>query len=1145
MKFYALEKPSRGGFRLFRKTLLVMKFTAVFLLVACMQVSAKTGAQTITLSCKNTSLETVFKEIKKQTGYDFFYENALFENKVKINVDLRNTPLEKALDICLKDQPVSWSVIGKIIVLKYKEKLAQLFVNPEGTPPQPVKVSGIVRNEKGEPVPSASIIVKGTSIGAKSNAAGEFSIFLPDGKTTLLITSVGYESSEVVASANERLEVALKTKTSAQEEVVVIGYGSQSKRNLASATSKVSADEFKSAVNNTVEQAIQGRATGITVHEVTGEPGAPSIIRVRGNNSLSGNNEPLYVVDGFPMPSYVEASTNAQGVSPQNGLYGINPADIESIEILKDASATAIYGSRGANGVVVITTKAGKRGEGKVELVNKTTFGHSARPLQMMSGRQFAEIYNEYSERAGYPKPFGNLDTINQNTNWFDAISRNSFRQDVSMNVSGGNLKTGYYLATNYLKDRGVIIGSDLNRGSLRANINSDVNNWYSIKSQFSYSHQKSNRGVSSNGAFPQGTGLLLAFQTPPLYHLADGDGSTNTPSVIPGNSPGYFANPLKGQTDRIDIQQNDYTILNLENIFSITSGLKLHVSLGGAQNLTRRHFFAPVTVSEGSQVNGASTNSSANTYSYNVVTYLNYLKNISGRHNVNLTLGTEYNNEQVELLSALTSGYDINTFGPYNLGSAATQQTFSYKQKRVIQSAFLRGNYTFADKYIVNASIRADQASPFAANKKTGYFPSVALGWNLNNENFMSGVKVITNAKIRTSYGVTGSQAIGPYNSLSTYTTGFYNGSLVVFPASIGNANLSWESTRQFDAGFDFNTLNNLLTISFDYYNKRTEGLLQPHQLPSQSGTSSILDNFGTVNNKGVEVSVQARAVQTRNFNYTTRINLSKNRNLLLDLGDVKSSQYQLLYGNLQSGVYSILTPGQELGQLYGYKISGLVQQKDFTGGKPTYTFPGNPAFQIPGAWKYEDTNNDGKITGDDRTVLGNVNPKFTYGWTNDFTFKHINLNLFFTGSVGNKILNMTRHYLGNGLIKQGTFLFNQTEDWYTHRWTPANQQDDVRYPGTQIAYFEAGGDITSAEVESGTYFRLKQVALSYDFPSYKVVKSPRLFLTGTNVFTVTKYSGFDPEVSSYGQVGLRQGVDWANYPTQRSYTIGFSCNF
>jgi TonB-linked SusC/RagA family outer membrane protein len=1027
------------------------------------------------------------------------------------------------------------------IILSILLCLISSFIFAQGK----ISIRGKVTSDNNLPLAGATVSTKNGKNATITDSLGQFTLQANKGDTAT-VSFIGYAPYQFVASAKV-VNVSLNTAGSkGLEDVLVIGYGSQSKRNLASSIVTVSATDFKDAVVITVDQALEGRAAGVQVVTSSGEPGAQAVVRIRGNNSLSGNNEPLYVIDGFPMPTYTEASTNFDGSYSLNGLYGINPNDIDNIEVLKDASATAIYGSRGANGVVLITTKAGRRGEGKIQLIDKTSIGGIAKPIKMMNGKQYAEIANEFYQLTSQPQPFGNVDTVSTNTDWFDAVTRRSSMEDIALNVSGGNPKSAYYISGDYLKEKGILLASDNLRGSLRFNLSNEVNNWYTIKSQLSFVRQTTNRAVTSQHGWPSSGGLLNDIRQAPTI---PSDYLGYNSAGIPGYVNYWFGNPIIEANSRKDVLINDYSIINIENLFTLAKNLKFVVNVGANQSLSRRQVFLDANTEEGHNTNGIGSNSSSNTYSYNVNAYLAYNKQFNDISNLNITLGGEYNNQVVELLNTTSSDFAIPFFGVNNIGSAQTQQIGSYKETRLIQSAFLRANYSYKGKYILNASSRLDGASPFAENKKYGLFPAIGAAWNMGQEDFMKNVNFISNSKVRASYGITGSQAIPPYSSLAQYNYAFYEIgannliTTVLYPSTLGNANLTWERTAQTDIGVDFNTWKNRITFSADYYHKLTSHLLQPRVLPSQSGYSTIIDNYGTIQNNGIEFGIQADIVKSSNFQYTTRLNFTKNKNILVNLGDQKGSTYVSTGGNLTDGVTGILTPGQEIGEFYGYKVTGLAQASDFKNGVPNYPFPGPVAAQWPGTLKYQDLNGDGIIDANDRQILGHSSPAFTFGWTNTFTWKRLSLNIFIIGSEGNDVLDLSRFYFNNGIINYFGVPFNQTADWYAHRWTPANPTNDTRYPGIQFNM--AVNDITSSMIEDGSYVRLKTLTLAYSFPKVKVVKNLSLFITGTNLITLTHYKGFDPEVSSFNQSLLQQGIDYGAYPTQITCTFGLSCNF
>ncbi|ULQ55342.1 TonB-dependent receptor [Flavihumibacter rivuli] len=1012
-----------------------------------------------------------------------------------------------------------------------------------------IPVNGKVVSKDNIPLSGVSVNVKNTKTGTTTDADGAFKLMVKKGQT-IVVSYVGYESREYLVDGNTAdLGIQLSPRTGTMSDVVVVGYGTQSRKSLSGSVAKVEAGEFKNTIVNTVDQALQGRAAGVQSIESSGEPGADAVIRIRGNNSLNGNNEPLYVIDGFIIPPYTEASSGGRnGAFRQNPLMTINPNDIASIEVLKDASATAIYGSRGANGVVLITTKSGRRGDARIEFVNKTSFGSLASPPTMMNARQYATVRNEYAAITGN-LPAYDLDTLNTSTNWFDEITRNSFREEVALNVSGGTNKSAYYVSGSYLQDDGVLIASGFKRGNVRVNLNSEVNKWYTLRLQAGVTRMVNDRAMTTTLGFPQVAGPVLdALRALPTLPKSQ-SGTYNGSGGFPG---GAFLNPYIDLTEKVDKTRTDNILFNLENIFTITNGLRLTIAGGSSFDNSKRDIFFNSRTNNGIFSNGEGSVNTASTTGYNLTGYFTYDNLFSGKHRFNAVLGGEYTGTVLELVTTRASDFGIQTLENYNLGIGRSQGVGTYREDRTIMSGFTRINYGFDDRYNLNVSLRADGASPFAANKKWGFFPAVGASWNVSNESFMQGVNFVDNLKLRASYGITGSQAISPYQSLSRYNTAFFqygsgNGySTILRPTSLGNADLTWEETKQFNIGVDFSVVKNRISASFDYYQKLTNGLLQSRSIPSQSGFRSVLGNDGEMLNKGIELSLKGVIIEKKDMYLGTTFILSRNYNEIKSFGLNNADRFFTLGGNGLAGVSHILRPGERVGNFYGYMVERLVQPSDFNIGVPNYPFPGGAASQVPGSWKYVDLNKDGIINSADRTVLGNGVPDFTFGWTTDFTYKRWGINMFFNGAVGYDILNVTGFYLNSGFINYQGIYFNQTEEWYNKRWTTNNQHNDVRYPSLHTATNGLPvGDVTSALVEKGDFIRLKSLTINYTFPSVKGFKDLRLFATGTNLLTITKYSGFDPEVSSYGQSLAQPGIDFGAYPRNISVTFGVSCAF
>lgn len=1015
----------------------------------------------------------------------------------------------------------------------------------------------------GEGIGGVTVEVVGTKAAVATKEDGTYSIEARHG-ATLVFRHVGFKRIEAVATGST-LDVVLDPAEKSLDEVVVVAYGTQSRKDLTGSISKVSGKEFKNSVVTTVDQALQGRASGVQVVQSSGEPGANVVVRVRGINSLSSDNQPLYVIDGFPMPPYTEAAApNTSGSYASNGLYGLNPSDIESIEVLKDASATAIYGSRAANGVILITTKRGKTGDAQIEVISKTTVSRMSNPYSMMSDYQYAEMKNQSYIDAGQPAPL-NVDSIrnaNNSTDWLGLITRNALRQETSVNYRGGSGKTNYFLSGTYLVENGVVKGSDNKRGSVRFNLNTSFKKWYDARVQMSATRARLMRAITENGGWPFAGGPIFdALRSSPLHKNNTefiGDVPDQYGGVTLSQNP--FVNPLQELLDKTDYTYNDQVLGNIDNIFYLTAdhNLELHAVLGGSLQNSERKINLPPWLGSARIYNGLVIQSSAKTQSFNSTVFLTH-KAEKGAHRFNSTGGVEYTNIVLDMNSGVGKGINFPSIALYNLSSALNQSVTSYKEESVIQSAFLRENYSFKDRYLLSLSVRADGASKFAANEKWGFFPAAALAWNISEEKFMQKLEKLDYAKLRVSYGLTGSQSLPAYRSLRSYSPSFYdlgntpggtNPSVTLVVTQPNNPDLKWETTEQFNAGLDLSFLEGKITLAFDWYNKLTRDLLQLLPIPSQSGYASIWANSGSIRNRGFDFNLGFRPFNSRDFTYEANITFSRNKTYVVDLGDFDpASQGVLRSGsNLLGGGTSILIPGRELGLFYGYNVIGLYQQSDFGNtGNLIVPAPLNSNDNTIGRYKYEDINKDGKITEDDRTVLGSSQPKFVLGWNNNLRYKSWNLNLFFNSSIGNKILNMGGGYLQSGILNLSGVGFNQTKEWYENRWTPENPHNDPRYPAVQPrpnGGLLAFGDAHSTMVEDGSFARLKSATLSYSFnqSTQKWLRGLSLYVTATNLFTITNYSGFDPEVSSYGGNVRLAGVDYGAYPNFKSYTLGLN---
>lgn len=1143
------------------QTIKIMKLLTLFVFLLISSGYASVFSQTVTLSGKNLTLHQIFTVIENQTGYVLFSNSATFKKGTRVTVDAVELPLNQFLDAVLKEQPLEYMILGKTITLSDKVDKTPVTVKEKMV--DTARITGRVLDPAGVALNGATVSVKGkqrTSVTTADN--GGFEIKNAAIGDVLVISFVGYTTQEYIIRSSRENNVRLAVADSQLDDIVVVGYGSQKKKNVAGSIARIEGSEFKNAVLTTVDQTLQGRASGVQVVTSSGEPGADVVVRIRGINSLSGDNQPLYVIDGFVMPPYREAgASGTSGSYGSNGLYGLNVNDIESIDILKDAAATAIYGSRAANGVVLITTKKGKAGESKIEVVNKTSFATISNPIEMMNSYEYATIKNQTFLAVNQTAPF-DLDSIPTagNTNWLNEISRTGIRQENSINYKGGVGNTNYYLSGSYLIDEGVLKKSNNQRGSVRFNLNSKMKSWYDIRIQMTGTRQRQTRAITESRGWPfVGGPLFDALRAAPLQKN-NNELVGNQPDIINGVAlSGYsFINPLQELTEKTDFTYNDQFIANAENIFSLDSKkqLKLHAVVGTSFHNSQRMINLPNWLGSARSVNGLATQSMAKTQAYNTSLFLSH--NFSGADiQFNSTAGVEYANYVVSLFSALGRGINFPAIGLDALESAQNQSIGSYKEESVIRSGFFRENISYKDKYVLSASIRADGASKFADNRKWGYFPSFAAAWNIEKERFMESVKLLDNAKLRVSYGLTGSQSLPAYRSQRRYTTSFYElgnnpggGSTVttLVVAQPNNPELKWETTSQFNIGADLSIDRGLITLTVDYYNKLTSDLLQSMPIPSQSGYRTIWANNGSMRNRGVEVNLGLKPFRGL-VSWTTNFIYSNNKTVVVDLGkfDPTSQGLSSLGGSLLGGGASILIPGQPLGLFYGYKVIGLYQKEDLdASGKPTVALPNNINDNFEGRFKFQDTDSNGVINSKDRVMLGKAQPKFTFGWNNNITWKRWGLNVFFNGSIGNDIVNVSGAYLRTGILNLAGVGFNQTKDWYENRYTSERPTNDPRYPAAQPQ--PNGGylsveEVNSTMIEDGSFIRLKSLTLSYQpIIRSKVLNDVTIYFTTTNVLTLTKYSGFDPEVSSYGSNVRLQGIDYAAYPNYKSYTIGLS---
>tara|TARA_R110002096_G_scaffold108787_3_gene238031 strand:- start:10714 stop:13767 length:3054 start_codon:yes stop_codon:yes gene_type:complete len=986
-------------------------------------------------------------------------------------------------------------------------------------------VKGTVKSQDGSPLPGVSIIQKGTNKGAVTDFDGNYEITLASGSSTLVFSYVGFSTLERTVAAGTTVNITLQEDTQQLDQVVVVGYGTQKKSDITGSVSSVNVKDLEKAVFNSVDQLLQGRTTGVVVSSPSGEPGAVASIRIRGNNSISGNNQPLYVVDGIPI----------------NGQPQFNPTEISNIEILKDASATSIYGSRGANGVILVTTKKGKEGKVIFDVNFDSSIANIISNIDMLNGQDYAEYRNEAVALLGGTEPYPNPSQyVGQGFNWQDEIIKTGIRNNAVVSVSGGSDNIRFFVSANYLDEQGIIIDSDFKRGSLRANLGVDAfDDKVKIDFGISLAQRTSNNAVSATRGFPSSLGPVTnAILSAPLVPSRDYAGLTAEDE--------QFYNPYLEVTDKIDRNFNSDILFNTKVDWTITDNITYTFNGGVNYRNNLTEIFYPSTVGPGINTLGQATSSTGRAYDYIVSNYINYSKIFNEDHDFSATAGLEYSEFNNYSFNTNISNFELEILGLDNVGIGTSLNAInSGRSLAVLQSGFFNVEYAYKNKYLFKATVRADGSSRFAQNEKWGYFPSAAIGWKLSEEAFLKDSEVVSNLKLRASYGEVGSQSIAPYQSLARYGTTQYpignSPSLGYFPSSVENPNLKWETTEQLNIGLDLGLFNERISFTAEYYIKTTNDLLQSIQLPSQSGFGGALVNFGSIENKGFEFGLNAYVVQNKDFTWDSNFNISFNKNKVLELGGDEEIFGPGVGANFIGGAH-IYRPGDEFGMFWGYIATGLIQQSDLDAAAASGTpLPARNNDRQLGHWKLEDREPDGVINGQDKTIIGNPNPDYTFGWNNDFTFKNFSVNMFIQGSVGNDILNALGTITNIGFQNNESYK-NQTVDWYNNRWTESNPTNDIRYPSINTPSPDAGNYM----IEDGSYIRLKSMSLRYSVPSNNLgFSAMQIFVTGTNLITITDYTGFDPEVSSLGPNTLAPGVDLGVYPRQQTFTLGLNLKF
>lgn len=1009
---------------------------------------------------------------------------------------------------------------------------------------QELVIKGKVSGSDIGPLFGASVSVKGTGGGVITDADGNYSIPVNGPNAVLVFSFLGYQKQEVTVGNQTTIDVQLQVAVSDLSEVVVIGYGQIQKSDITGSVSSVKSEEIKAVPVTSFEQALQGRASGVQVAQTSGQPGAPASIRIRGVSSISASNEPLYVIDGMLINSSDASASTSSGpsISP---LSAINPNDIESIEILKDASATAIYGSRGANGVVLITTKTGSAGISTINLESYYGVQQVTNELDLLNASQFGAYVNEARTNAGQQPTYVNPSNLGEGTNWQKEIFTTAPVQNYQLSFAGGSENVQYSISGGIFDQDGVIQNTDFTRYSVRSKINAKLNDYFKLNTSLSYANIKGTTANTGLQSFVPGVvgGALAMNPILPVFDPNERGGYTFQ-NVIGGATPeiGYVAgNPVAELNDIDNLSTNDRFIGNIDGELTIADGLVFKSLLGIDVTSSKDRNFQPSWLRAARPVGGIAQISTLQAFTWLNENTLTYDKQFNNDHHLNALVGftaQQFKNEYVTNVAFGTS----DELGYHNLSVATDPQTPTNGETKWSMISFLgRVHYNIQDKYLFTATGRMDGSSKFAENNKYAFFPSGAFAWRISEEPFMPATNFISDLKLKASVGIIGNQAIGPYASLplvAPYGQGVFNNGLDVVSytssqmQAYNNPDLKWETTRTINTGFEAELFDGRIFLSAEYYQKYTYDLLLSTPIPSSSGFENTLLNVGNVKNNGLDIDLS-----TVNFKASNPVQWSTNFNFSIYNNEVTklATDDDVLLGN---GL--MLREGMPIGTFYGYEFDGIFQTDDEASTSAVFANQTSGAGQAKaGDRKYKDINTDGVINEQDRTVIGSALADYTLGINNNLSYKNFTLSFFIQGSFGNDMINLNRLFLEE---MDGTH--NVSAEAWENRWTPTNPSTE--YPRVLANRTTDVGTISSKFIEDASYLRLKNITLGYNLPSALLdswgLRSLRVYASATNLFTITDYSGYDPEGSSYGTQTAYPGVDQGRYPLTKVYTIGLN---
>lgn len=1026
---------------------------------------------------------------------------------------------------------------------------------------QAITVKGVVKDPSGETLIGVSVMEVGTTNGTITDISGNYEIKVSK-KSKLSFSYIGYKKTILSVDGKLIIDALMESQDKSLNEVVVVGYGQMKRTDLTGAVVSISSDAISKTVSTSIDQVLQGRAAGVQVQQNTGMPGGSSSIRIRGISSLNASNEPIYVIDGV----IIDGST---GSSSDNALSSINPSDIVSLDVLKDASATAIYGSRAANGVIMITTKHGKSGEAKVSYNVYTGWQEMPKKLDLLDLQEYAILKNQRTV-AGIVMGDNNFirtDLLGKGTDWQNELFSKAMMTSHNLSITGGTDKSTYAIGAGYLNQDGIAVGSGFKRFNLRANIDTQLKKWLKAGVNMNLSNSTQKLTVSDESL------IKIALKQTPNVAARNADGSFDGPDTneYVQNNPLGLALIKENYNDKTDIRGNTYLEATL------IKGLTFKTELSFDYGMVNTYKFNP-SYTFGALVNTTIESERSKSYSKfwtwrNIVNYNRILANV---HNVNVMVGHEAQQSAWENIYGSRTGFVSNVAHDLNAGDATTAKNSGSSIQSAIESYFGRLFYSYDDRYLLTATLRRDGSTKFlVGNNQWGLFPSAAVAWKVSSESFLKDNPTIYNLKLRLGWGKVGNQNIPDYAYTATMAAVATNWGTGMLSGNTANPDLKWETTSSSNIGVDLGLFKNRIEFIADIYYKKTDNLLNILSLPAYVGvsgsgsTTAPWANIGSLENKGIELTLNTLNIEKKNFTWKTNLVFSLNRNKVLSLNTQSSIIDKTISEGSETTIVTRTAVGQPIGQFYGYQIIGRFEKatdfyyKDANGVLNPTAIPTGMTISESGVWIgdyiFKDVNKDGVIDEKDRTYIGNPEPKFTYGIGNTFIYKNWDLTVYLTGSYGNQVVNYQNRWLENPT--QNTNLLTQASKYAMLSKINANGPVDYRN------IYISGGDpymprmaASSASstsnfrysdrfVEDGSYLRVQNISIGYNLPKAWLTKlhieNLKLYTNIQNVYTFTKYSGYDPEIGSYNQDALMTGIDNARYPSPRIYTFGLNLTF